>query len=147
LASEEGVIVRIDAAGTWVKTIRGEFCDGCSSKGACHTMGGGKEMEVAVVNPIEARIGDRVVLKLEASPFLKATFLIYMFPILLLVAGAAVGEWISQSFRLNSPWPSMLLGFGFLVAGLGVMKIMAQRLAKKEEYRPRITRVIGRAEG
>ncbi|MGE5256760.1 MAG: SoxR reducing system RseC family protein [Hyphomicrobiales bacterium] len=147
MASEEGVVIRIDAAGTWVKTVRGEFCDGCSSKGACHTMGGGKEMEVAVINPIEAGIGDRVVLKLEASPFLKATFLIYMFPILLLVAGATVGEWISQTFRLDSPWPSMLLGFGLLVAGLGVMKTMAQRLAKRDEYRPRITRVIGRAEG
>lgn len=147
MATEAGVVVRIDAVGTWVKTVRGEVCDGCASKGACHTMGGGREMEVAVINLIGARVGDRVVLKLETSPFLKATFLIYMFPILLLVAGAAAGEWISRSFGLASLLPSALLGFGSLAAGLLLMRMIARRLAKKDEYRPRIARVIGRLQG
>lgn len=109
-------------------------------------MGGGKEMEVAVVNPIKARVGDRVALKLESSPFLKATFLIYMFPILLLVAGAAAGEWISRSFGLDSPLLSALLGFASLAGGLLLMKIIAHRLAKKDEYRPRIARILGKTE-
>ena len=145
MATEVGVVVRIDAAGTWVKSVRSEVCDGCSSKGGCHTLGGGREMEVAVVNPIEARVGDRVILKLETSPFLKATFLIYMFPILLLVAGAVVGEWISRSFGLDSPLPTALLAFGSLAVGLWIMKVVARRLAKKNEYRPRITRILGKA--
>jgi sigma-E factor negative regulatory protein RseC len=110
-------------------------------------LGGGKEMEVAVVSPIEARVGDRVVFKLETSPFLKATFLIYMFPILLLVAGAAVGEWISRSFGLHSPLPTALLAFGSLAVGLWVMKIIARCLAAKDEYRTRTARVIGRVDG
>ena len=146
MATEQGVVVRIDAAGAWVKTIRSEACDSCSSKGACHTMGGGKEMEVAVLNPIGARVGDRVVIKLGTSPFLKATFLVYMFPVLLLVVGAAAGEWISRSAGLGSPLPSALLGFGSLAAGLLFMRIIARRLAEKAEYRPRITRVTGRVE-
>ena len=146
MATEQGVVVRIDAAGAWVKTVRSEACDSCSSKGACHTMGGGKEMEVAVLNPIGARVGDRVVIKLGTSPFLKATFLVYMFPVLLLVVGAAAGEWISRSAGLGSPLPSALLGFGSLAAGLVFMRIIARRLAEKAEYRPRITRVTGRVE-
>jgi sigma-E factor negative regulatory protein RseC len=146
VATEQGVVVRIDAAGAWVKTVRSEACDSCASKGACHTMGGGKEMEVAVLNPIGARVGDRVVIKLGTSPFLKATFLVYMFPVLLLVVGAAAGEWISRSAGLGSPLPSALLGFGSLAAGLVFMRIIARRLAEKAEYRPRITRVTGRVE-
>jgi len=146
VATEQGVVVRIDAAGAWVKTVRSEACDSCASKGACHTMGGGKEMEVAVLNPIGARAGDRVVIKLGTSPFLKATFLVYMFPVLLLVVGAAAGEWISRSAGLGSPLPSALLGFGSLAAGLVFMRIIARRLAEKAEYRPRITRVTGRVE-
>jgi len=146
VATEQGVVVRIDAGGAWVKTVRSEACDSCSSKGACHTMGGGKEMEVAVLNPIGARVGDRVVIKLGTSPFLKATFLVYMFPVLLLVVGAAAGEWISRSAGLGSPLPSALLGFGSLAAGLVFMRIIARRLAEKAEYRPRITRVTGRVE-
>ena len=109
-------------------------------------MGGGKEMEVAAVNTIGACVGDRVVLKMDTAPFLKSAFLVYMFPILLLLVGAAAGEWISRSFGIDSPWPSALLGFGSLAVGLLLMKIMAGRLAKNDAYRPRIFRVIGRLE-
>ncbi len=147
MASEEGVVVRVDGADTRVKTIRGDACESCSSKAACHTMGGGREMEVSALNPIGARVGDRVVLKMDTLPFLKGTFLVYMFPILLLVGGAALGEWISLSSNLQSPLPSVLSAFGGLACGLLFMKRIANRLAQKTDYRPRIVRVIGRALG
>ena len=78
-------------------------------------------------------------------PFLKGTFLVYMFPILLLVGGAALGEWIALASNLGSPLPSVLLAFGGLAAGLLFMKRVANRLAQRDDYRPRIARVIGRA--
>jgi sigma-E factor negative regulatory protein RseC len=146
VATEEGVVIRKDASGTWVKTLRSGACDSCSSKAACHSMGGGKEMEVAAVNTIEARVGERVILKMDTAPFLKGTFLVYLFPILLLVVGAAVGEWIARSSGLDSPWPSAVLGFAALAVGLLLVKIIAGRLVKKDAYRPRISRVIGRPE-
>lgn len=144
MASEEGIVVRIDAAGAWVKTIRSDACESCSSKGACHTMGGGKEMEVAVVNPIGARVGDRVVIKMNTPAFLKGTFLVYLFPVLLLVSGASVGEWIARSSGGSSPLPSIGCAFGGLALGLVLMKIIAGRLARQDDYRPRIARVIVR---
>ncbi|MCU0590861.1 MAG: SoxR reducing system RseC family protein [Desulfobacterales bacterium] len=144
MASEEGVVIRADASGTWVKTVRSDACESCASKGTCHTLGGGREMEVFAVNPIGARAGDRVVLKMDTLSFLKGTFLVYMFPILLLVGGAALGEWISISSNQPSPLPSVLFGFGGLALGLILMKRIANRLAERDDYRPRIARVIGR---
>jgi sigma-E factor negative regulatory protein RseC len=146
LASEEGVVVRADADGAWVKTIRGDACKGCSSKTACHTMGGGEEMEVSAVNPIGARVGDRVVLKMDTLAFLKGTFLVYMFPILMLVGGAVIGEWVTRSSDWPSPLLPILLGFGGLAFGLVIMKVVANRLAKQDAYRPHIVRVIGRTQ-
>ncbi len=147
MASEEGVVVRVDGDDAWVKTVRGDACESCSSKAACHTMGGGREMEVSALNPIGARVGDRVVLKMDTLPFLKGTFLVYMFPILLLVGGAAIGEWVSLVSNLPSPLPSVFFAFGGLAAGLLFMKRVANRLAQKDAYRPRISRVIGRLPG
>jgi sigma-E factor negative regulatory protein RseC len=147
LANEEGVVIRADASGTWVKTIRSDACESCASHGACHSLGGGKEMEVSAVNRIGARVGDRVVLKMDTLSFLKGTFLVYLFPILLLVVGAALGEWISLSSNLQSPLPSILSGFCGLALGLVLMKMIANRLAKRDDYRPRIARVVGRASG
>lgn len=147
MANEEGVVIRVDASETWVKTIRSDACDSCASKGTCHTLGGGRDMEVLAVNTIGARVGDRVILKMDTLPFLKGTFLVYMFPILLLVGGAALGEWISHSLERSSSLPSILLGFGGLAFGLILMKRIANRLAARDDYRPRISRVIGRKPG
>jgi sigma-E factor negative regulatory protein RseC len=147
VASEEGVVTRIDAAGTWVKTMRGDCCESCTSKSMCHTMGGGKEMEVAALNAAGARVGDRVVLKMDTAPFLKATFLVYLFPVLLLVIGATVGEWLARSSAAYSPLPAALAGFGSLALGLVVMKLTADRLVRRQSYRPRIVRVIARGAG
>jgi sigma-E factor negative regulatory protein RseC len=144
VASEEGIVTRIDATGTWVKTVRGDCCESCTSKGMCHTMGGGKEMEVAALNAAGARVGDRVVLKMNAAPFLKATFLVYLFPVLLLLLGATAGEWLARSSGSDSPWPAAILGFGSLALGLIAMKLVADRLARRPAYRPRIARVIAR---
>ena len=145
LATEQGLVIRVDNTGTWVKTGKSEACESCSSKGACHTLGGGKEVEVPVLNPIGAGIGDRIVLKMDSSRLLKATFLVYMFPILMLILGAGAGEWIARSAGIDSPALPALLGFGFLAAGLLIMRVLANRLARKDEYRPRIVKILGKA--
>jgi sigma-E factor negative regulatory protein RseC len=81
---------------------------------------------------------------MDTAPFLKATFLVYLFPVLLLVVGATVGEWLARSSSAYSPLPAALAGFGSLAIGLVVMKLAADRLARRQSYRPRIVRVIGR---
>jgi sigma-E factor negative regulatory protein RseC len=144
MASEEGIVTRIDAGEAWVKTVRSDCCESCTSKGMCHAVGGGKEMEVPAVNAAGACVGDRVVLTMNSAPFLKATFLVYLFPVLLLLAGATAGEWLARSSEPYSSTLPAVLGFGALAVGLLAMKLAADRLARRPAYRPRITRVIGR---
>lgn len=145
MATEQGLVIRVDRTGTWVKTGTSEVCESCSSKGACHMLGGGKAAEVQVLNPIGAGIGDRIVLKMDNSRLFKATFLVYMFPILMLILGALAGEGIARSAGLHSSAPPALLGFGGLAAGLLIMRVLANRLAQKDEYRPRIVKILGKA--
>lgn len=146
MPTEKGVVIRIDTAATWVKTTPSGACESCASRGACHAMvGGEKEMEVPVLNPVGAKPGDLVVLKIDSSPLLKATFLIYLFPILLLMAGAVAGEWISRFFGWGSSAPAAVLGFGSLAAGLVLVKIVGRRLSQQYAYRPRILRILGQA--
>jgi sigma-E factor negative regulatory protein RseC len=145
LATEQGLVIRVDSTGTWVETGKSEACESCSSHGACHTLGGGKAVEVPVLNPIGAGIGDRIVLRMDTSRLLKATFLVYMFPVLMLILGAGVGEWIARSAGLDSPASPALLGFGGLAVGLLIMRVLANRLARKDEYRPRIVKILGKA--
>jgi sigma-E factor negative regulatory protein RseC len=142
MATEEGIVVRSDAFGTWVRAQKTGACESCASRGSCHSLGGGDDQEVSVLNPIGARIGDRVLIRMESSALLKASFLIYLFPVLMLMLGAGLGEWISQASRLETSLPAAIAGFGSLAAGLFIMKIVANRIARRPDYQPRIVRVI-----
>ena len=63
----------------------------------------------------------------------------------LLLLGAGAGEWVSRSAGIDSPALPALLGFGGLAAGLLIMRVLANRLARKDEYRPRIVKILGKA--
>lgn len=144
MAVEEGVVVRQDATGTWVRTVRSGSCAACASRGACHALGGGHEgeAEVAVLNPVGAKPGDTVAVKLETPAFLKATFVVYLFPVLMLLAGAGLGQWAAAAYGLSSPLPAAGAGFGALALGLIIMRAVAVRLAARPAYRPRIVRIL-----
>jgi len=101
-------------------------------------------MEVNAINEAGAMKGDRIVLSFETSSLLKATFLLYVFPILLLIIGAAIGQEIAPKFDFNPSGFSAIMGFIFFFAALLIIKTAANRLAGKNEYRPKIIKILTR---
>ncbi len=141
MATEKGIVIRTDSSGAWVKTVRSSACEACASKDSCQAMGG-DDMEVKVINEIGAAEGDRIVLNLRTASLLKATFLLYVFPILVLIAGAIVGQQSAPFFGFNPNGFSVVVGFSFFIAAVLIVKISANRMAKKNEYRPKIVKII-----
>ena len=99
-------------------------------------------MEVEVINEVGAKVGDRIVLSFETGSLLKATFLLYVFPILLLIAGAVIGQETASYLDLNPSGFAAAAGFSFFFAALLIVKIKANQLAKKNEYRPKIIKIL-----
>jgi positive regulator of sigma E activity len=143
VASEEGIVNRIDTLDAWVETLRSDCCTCCSSKSTCYK-NGGKKMEVYAMNAVGARVGDRVVCKMNTARFLKAAFLVHLLPVFLLLVGASAGEWLARSTAPYSPLPAVLLGLGSLALGFVLTKLTADRLARWKSYQPHIARVIPR---
>jgi len=109
MATEKGIVTKIDSTTAWVKTTKTHACEGCEARASCNAMGGGKEMEVQAINYARAKVGEEVVLSFETSPLLKATFMLYVLPILLIVM---------------------------------FVKSKGNKMAKKDEYRPKIIKII-----
>lgn len=140
--TEQGMVIRVDTKTAWIKTTKTGACESCSAKSSCHTLGGGKEMEVEAINVAGARIGDQVVIGFETASLLKASFLIYIFPILGLIAGAAVGEAIAPYFSMNKSLSALLIGgFAFFLCYLFIRK-KGNELAKNRSYRPKVIRIL-----
>lgn len=144
MATEQGIVTKTDSSAAWVKTIRTGDCAGCTARGSCHSLGNNAEMEVKAINQAGAQVGDRIVLLFETASLLKATFLLYVFPILLLIAGAAIGQEIAPYIDFNPSGLSAFTGFSFFIAAVLIIKARANKMALKKEYRPKIVKILAR---
>ena len=144
MATEEGIVIKVGDRTAWVKTTRSSACNHCASRKSCQAGEQGKEMEVEVTNPVGAKIGDRIVLYFETASLLKAAFLLYVFPILCMLTGAALGHWLSPRYQINPSLGSAAVGFLSLVLSFLLVKMRGDRLARKDNYKPRIVRILGR---
>ena len=114
MATEQGIVIKIDSSAAWVKTVKSGACKGCTARGSCHSLGGGDDVEVKAINDAGAKVGDRIVLSIETSSLLKATFLLYVFPILVLLAGALMGQGIAPYIGVNPSGFAAVVGFALL---------------------------------
>lgn len=146
MATEEGVVIKLGNGAmpmAWVKTTRSSACKSCAARESCSADGGGEEMQVEAINSAGAKVGDRIVISIKTASLLKATFLIYMFPILAMLAGAFVGQQLALDNGSQDPSGfSALFAFIFLGMAVIIVKLMGKAMALKKEYMPTIIRII-----
>jgi sigma-E factor negative regulatory protein RseC len=100
-------------------------------------------MEVEALNNAGARVGDRIILSFESTSLLKACFLIYVFPILLMILGAAIGYRVAPIVGLNASGLAAVLAFLSLGLALWFVKFRGNKMAQNKNYRPKIIRILG----
>ena len=142
MATEEGVVIKTDHSTAWVKTTKSSACKACTARASCHALSGGNEMEVEVINSADARVGDRILLSFQSASLLKACFLLYIFPILVMILGAAIGFKVAPLVELNASGFSAVCGFSGIFLAFKFVKSKANRMAQKNEYRHHIIRIL-----
>jgi sigma-E factor negative regulatory protein RseC len=149
LAIEQGIVIKMGPHGSstaWVKTVRSSACESCAARESC-SPGGAKSHEVEALNDAGALVGDRIQFAISSASILKATFLLYLFPILCLLAGGIIGNALAQYFQTVTSAVtviSALLSFGLSML---VVRIGGQSMGQKAAFRPRIIRVLARDSG
>ena len=99
-------------------------------------------MEVEAVNVAGARVGDQILLRIASGAVLKVSFLLYVFPVLLMLVGAVVGQVLAPSFGVNPSGLSAGVGVGFFLFSVILIRRTGDRLARQKSYRPRVIRII-----
>ncbi len=102
-------------------------------------------MIVEARNPAGAKVGDRVVLSFETSSLLKALFLLYVFPIICMIAGAVVGHKFAIIYNYNDSVMSAISGFLFFFLAIIVIRLTSDKLAEKDAYKPKIIRILSKS--
>ncbi|WP_346286795.1 SoxR reducing system RseC family protein, partial [Zoogloea sp.] len=109
-----GVVRRLEAGDAWVDVAVNGGCGRCSEPGGCGGVNIARPLAlpskvVRVANHIQARPGDAVALVVDDGVPLRAALLAYGWPVLGVIAGAALGTLVA------SP------GQGDLLAALGAL--------------------------
>lgn len=145
MPTEKGVVIKTEDGNAWIKTAKSSACEGCTSRDSCGNPGGGKEMEVKAVNTAGAKPGDLVLISFQTAPLVKVYALVYIFPILALLAGAILGQRLSVRFSMDESLPALITGALFFIGAFFIIKTSSSRMAKKDDYQPKVLRVLSAA--
>lgn len=136
------IVVQVNGQLTLVQANQGNGCEQCNGKG-CGTgklsqMFCSKPRQFQVDNPIDARVGDEVIVSVAEGAVLRGIGLVYLLPLLLLVIGAMLGSgWAAQpEHRDGYAAAGALLG---LAAGFMLARWISSRQAR-QQTRPYIAR-------
>lgn len=141
MITENGIVTKATPATAWVKTTRSAACESCSSKESCGAgHHGSKEMMVTVKNTLGVETGDPVVIGMDTKPMIVLSFLLYVFPIILLVIGALIGDTLAPVLGVNESLSAMTIGFTLFAAAFLVLRKKQTSLSEKDGYRPFLVR-------
>lgn len=130
MIEEQGRVVAVERDFVWVETIRQSSCASCSARTGCGQhlsekyRTGSSFSYIKAISPWVVKEGDMVMVGIPEESLLKASFLVYLFPLLLMMAGI----WLS-SVMGAADWLLLLTAGLFLVFGFGAVRLLGKRSA------------------
>lgn len=125
------VIIRLEGADALVESTQGGGCGSCDSENGC---GSGKLSQLfcseprrfRVRNDANAQVGTLVQVTLPEGVLLHSALLMYILPLLLLMAGAIAGaQWAQDA--TSADWYAAIGGLTGLVCGFVLSKVLSLR--------------------
>jgi len=126
LIKHRGIVEKIDGSHVVVRIVQTSACSACSAKGLCNASESKeKQIDVYEVNPAY-RIGEEVVLCGSTSMGMKAVFLAFGIPVLLLLAALFVTMRITDGDALLAAAVALLAVVPYYV----VLYLMKDKMNK-----------------
>jgi len=146
MIEESGQVVDVEGAFAWIESERTSTCGACNVRKGCGTavlakVLGQRRVHLRVLNRINARVGDAVVIGISESGLVRGSLAVYAVPLSGLFAGAISGDALGRHFFTGSPDPVAIVGaLAGLAAGLFWLKRFSRRTEKDAAYQPVILR-------
>ncbi len=133
-----GRVVAVDGGQIWVEMELGASCGACAGASGC----GQGVVQKALAGRVErlrlpssrvVRLGDRVVIGMEAEAVWNASLLVYGLPLVALVAAAGLAKWCG-----GGDFVVLMAAAGGLGAAGWLVKTLSSRLACNPRYHPQL---------
>ena len=137
-------MLEVDAGYAIVETQQKAACGSCSSAGSCSTtvLSGlfkRRHNQLRVLNPIDARPGQQVVIGLQERALLKVSFLAYLLPLAGMFLLAMLAQYQARTLGIGlGELPGILGGLLGFIAGL----MLFRRISRDSSSNPDFQAVI-----
>lgn len=127
-----------------VEAARNSACAQCSSRSNCSQgvlsqWSRGRSVEIEVLNPDNLPLapGQQVLIGLDEGGLMRASLLLYLVPLLLLVAGALVASMLGASEAIQMLTAALMLLVGFVA-----VRFLTRNTAELSRYQPVLLKIL-----
>jgi sigma-E factor negative regulatory protein RseC len=138
---EQGIVEKASKRKAIVHIQKSTACATCDSKDSCG-VSSDKKIVIEVVNDLQAKIGDRVELSMPESSLLKLSLLVYLLPVVALIAGACLGAELAPVLNMDTTLASVIFGGSAMAMVYCVLRWLDGISNFREKYYPRMTRIL-----
>ena len=143
MARTKGKVTGTTADG-WARLIieRTGACSGCQTTHKCHSCLSHAKIETRALNRVGAQTGDLVSVSLNTEILLKSAAILYLLPVVGLMAGAFTGPAAGKMLGLSEMSSAILFGFVGLCLGFIFVVLYSRKMSAKNLLAPKIDKVI-----
>ncbi len=133
-----GKVIKVGAKTVTVLIPRGSACAHC---GLCQSAGQDSLLEAESL--VQVKEGDLVKVVLPDKTFLKATFLVYLFPLIFFIFGYLFGSLLSSIFKSRGEGMPVVFSFVFLGLAFFLLRLLySKHSSRASAFLPRLTEVV-----
>lgn len=144
MIEEVAVVSAVGPEGVRVAAARTSACAQCASKSNCSQgvlsqWGQGKTVEIDVQNPdaLSVQPGQQVVIGLEEGSLVRASLLLYLLPLVMLIIGALLGSAMGMI-----EWQQVVLAVVLMLAGFALARRLSTGRGAAMRYQPVLLRIV-----
>lgn len=144
MIEEVGTVVELKGKHTAVVMCqKSSLCEHCATSGSCSLGDDAKTRLIDAQNLLGASVGDQVRIATSTKSFLQSSFLLYIVPLIALVAGAIAGKLIGDYLEtgLDPNLLSAVFGVFFMIGSFVTLRVGSQALVA-ESYMPKIVAIL-----
>jgi len=99
-------------------------------------------MQIEAINVAKAAVGDHVRISFETASLVKVFSLVYLFPVVALLAGAMIGQQLAPTLSLEESLSSVIGGGLFFFLSFWVIRSRGSQMAKDTAYQPKLIKIL-----
>lgn len=149
MIEERAVVLESNGEHAVVETQKESSCNHCEVGHGCglnvlSKVFGNRAKKMLVINPIDANVGDPVIIGIEESALIRGSLAVYGVPLVGLIGGALFGQQMGLYLGLNQELISMVAGIGTMMLCFRWVRLFSHSVRKDSRFQPVILRRLDR---